>query len=171
MVTEHPAARVGGTCINYQIPCQDPERGFAADGPLWDKVPWITSREVDPATTDAWQSLRETEALRGTSPERNLRPTPVAAHSHVSTHHHQDTSHFLGDHLSPGYQQSPDSRRLSVHEQRSEMARAVVEEDAAAAQQELEEVKKRAAEREAETKAKAPEVASRAMTHARPYLI
>jgi hypothetical protein len=66
VVTEHPAARVGGTRINYLIPCQDPERGFAADGPPWDKVPWITSsREVDPATTDAWQSLRETEALRG----------------------------------------------------------------------------------------------------------
>jgi hypothetical protein len=32
VVTEHPAARVGGTCINYLVPCQDPDRGFAADG-------------------------------------------------------------------------------------------------------------------------------------------
>jgi chromosome condensin MukBEF ATPase and DNA-binding subunit MukB len=77
--------------------------------------------------------------------------TKLEDREQASTHHHQDTSHFLGDHLSPGYQLSPDSRRLSAHEQRSEMARAVAEEDAAAAQQELEEVKKRAAEQEAET--------------------
>jgi hypothetical protein len=36
------------------------------------------------------------------------------------------------------YQLTPDSRRLSAHEQRSEMARAVAEEEAAAAQRELE---------------------------------
>jgi hypothetical protein len=33
VVTEHPAARAGGTRINHLIPCQDPESGFAADGP------------------------------------------------------------------------------------------------------------------------------------------
>jgi hypothetical protein len=46
----------------------------------------------------------------------------------------------------------------------------VAEEDAAVAQQELEEVKKRAAEQEAETKAEAAEVVSRANKYARPHL-
>ena len=50
LVTERPAAKVGGVRINHLIPEQDPESGLAAGGPLWDKVPWITSREVDPAT-------------------------------------------------------------------------------------------------------------------------
>jgi hypothetical protein len=40
---------------------------------------------------------RETKALRGTSPERNLLPTPAAAHSPTSTHHHLNTSHFLSE--------------------------------------------------------------------------
>ena len=134
LVTERPAAKVGGVRINHLIPEQDPESGLAAGGPLWDKVPWMTSREVDPATTDAWRSIRGTEALRGRSPERYTRPEPAATLSPASAHHHHDASHFLGDHLSPEYQRSPDSRRLSAHEQRSEMARAVAEEEAAAAQ-------------------------------------
>jgi hypothetical protein len=81
LVTEHPAAKAGDIRINHLIPDQDPESGLAAGGPLWDKVPWITSREVDPATTDAWRSIRGTEALRGRSPERNVRPAPAAAHT------------------------------------------------------------------------------------------
>jgi hypothetical protein len=111
-VTKHPAARVGGTCINYLLPCQDPECGFAADGPLWDKVPWITSREADPATTG--QSLREAEALRSKSPERNPPPAPAAAHSSAPTYNHQDASNFLVDALSPEDQQSPASHCLSI---------------------------------------------------------
>jgi hypothetical protein len=50
------------------------------------------------------------------------------------------------------------------------MARAVAEEDAAAVQQELEAVKKRAAEQEAEANAKAAGVASKANKYARPPL-
>jgi hypothetical protein len=59
-----------------------------------------------------------------------------------------------------------------MHEQRSEMARAVAEEETAAAQEELARVKKQAAEQETETKAnlKAAEVVSKANKYARTPL-
>jgi hypothetical protein len=82
----------------------DLEHGFAAGGSLWDKVPWITCREVNPDITDAWRSLREA---------------------------------------------------------------AVAQEEAAAAHTELQRVKKQAAEQEAETKAKAAEVVSKANKYSR----
>ena len=63
-----------------------------------------------------------------------------------------------------------DSCRLSAHEQRSEMTRAVAEEEAAAAQRELEAAKLQATKHEAEVKAKADEVASKANKYSRPPL-
>jgi hypothetical protein len=55
MVTEHPAARVGGTRINHLIPCQDPESGFAADGFAADGPPTTIKT---PATSSETTSAR-----------------------------------------------------------------------------------------------------------------
>jgi hypothetical protein len=150
-LTDHPATRVGGTRINDLLPCLDLEHGFAAGGSLWDKVPWITCREVNPDTTDAWRSLREAAVPRSPHPAHNPSPAPAAAHSPAHTDDLHDADGFLSE-------QSPTPRHLSMHEQRSEMARAVAQEEAAAAHSELQRVKKQAAEQEAETKAKAAEV-------------